>query len=129
MNSHVDSGERCMVAHWKNGILQAPCIKCSRCHEFILPEHFDKECYGPRTLDGIEPPHPTNLPRNSGRIHYMHRVFKMTEHRTCDECLFLVRSAGYLKCSKYGISSGPGTDWRKKWQACGLFEALVKVEP
>lgn len=47
------------------------------------------------------------------------------EGRTCGECVHLVtrsRARDYFKCLHYGITGGPGTDWRKRWPACGKFE-------
>lgn len=49
------------------------------------------------------------------------------EGKTCKGCIRLRghRTAGgrtYYKCLVYGVSSGPGTDWRLRWPACGLFE-------
>lgn len=47
---------------------------------------------------------------------------------TCKDCVALRgyqnRSGRrtYYKCGVYGVSSGPGTDWRVKWPACGYFE-------
>lgn len=46
----------------------------------------------------------------------------------CKDCVALrgysTRSGQrtYYKCGVYGVSSGPGTDWRMKWPACGYFE-------
>ena len=44
---------------------------------------------------------------------------------TCKDCVFLLRTGRnrtYLKCEKFVITRGPGTDWRAKWPACGLFK-------
>jgi hypothetical protein len=57
----------------------------------------------------------------------MHLGHGRTNGQRCGDCTFLVvnpmESAGtYYKCSKYRITSSAATDWRKKWQACGLFQ-------
>jgi len=40
---HVDSGERCLVAHFKyQGQVLAPCIKCARCDQWLRPEQFNQ---------------------------------------------------------------------------------------
>ena len=47
---------------------------------------------------------------------------------TCGQCVFLVSTGlrntkSFYKCRRYGDSRGPATDFRKKWPACGRFEA------
>jgi len=52
----------------------------------------------------------------------------------CGDCVHFVRAnldtaaKGYWKCTEYGVTGGPGTDWRVSWPACGLFEAPPLVE-
>lgn len=48
------------------------------------------------------------------------------EGKKCKECEFLIRyhwrSTSYFKCEKRGITHGPGTDHRLKYEACSKFE-------
>lgn len=49
--------------------------------------------------------------------------------RTCGECQFLVTvdyfPMKWFKCDKSGVSSrSQASDWRKKWEACGLFTEM-----
>ena len=40
----------------------------------------------------------------------------------CDHCFIgEYHNKFYLKCTVYGISHSPATDWRKKYHACGLI--------
>lgn len=48
---HVDSGERCLAAHVKDGALDYPCIKCRECGRWIRPEEMADGCPG-RDDDG-----------------------------------------------------------------------------
>lgn len=54
------------------------------------------------------------------------------EHR-CGECANLRRyyyhNNYYHKCALYGETHGPGTDWRRKWPACGKFEGTQGETP
>lgn len=63
---------------------------------------------------------------NGERYHRaMHRRFGIREGSVCGDCAHLkgVRlGKTYFKCERSVVTSGPGTDWRKKWTACGLFE-------
>lgn len=46
--------------------------------------------------------------------------------QTCKDCAHLIALAharNYYKCKVFGVTSGPATDWRVKWLACGAFEA------
>lgn len=63
------------------------------------------------------------LPR---RIRDMHRVHGLTAGQTCGDCVHLVtlkRANTWFKCEKSRITGGAGTDWRKRWPACGLWAA------
>ena len=43
----------------------------------------------------------------------------------CGDCRFLVVTIArrsIFKCWKRGLTHGPGTDHRKSWPACGLYE-------
>jgi hypothetical protein len=46
---------------------------------------------------------------------------------TCADCVHCIatgyRSRTYWKCDRVQITSGPGTDIRRGWPACRLFEA------
>ena len=47
-----------------------------------------------------------------------------TPGRKCRECGRLRRREQgkvFHKCSLYGDSGGPATDWHKNWDACGAF--------
>lgn len=48
---------------------------------------------------------------------------KGPEGKTCGDCAGLVTRWKYFKCGEMVITSGPGTDIRKKDPACRLFEA------
>lgn len=57
----------------------------------------------------------------------MHARHGLTAGATCGDCAHLFKHHGdyaghYFKCHQYGVTGGPGTDWRLKWDACGLFE-------
>jgi len=47
-----------------------------------------------------------------------------TAGQRCKNCShFITRafSKNYFKCTKMKTSTGPATDWRANWEACGLF--------
>lgn len=59
------------------------------------------------------------------RLRVMHRMYGHDPTHTCGQCKHLItkRYAGtYFKCELTKQSNGPGTDWRKSWEACGRFE-------
>ena len=68
-------------------------------------------------LDGRPKQHATMVARHG----------RGPEGATCGDCYHLDRDdhqAGtYFKCALYGHSHGAGTDWRKKWPACGAYDA------
>ncbi|MDA0244684.1 MAG: hypothetical protein OT477_14795 [Chloroflexi bacterium] len=40
---HIDSGLRCLVAHFdESGELLPPCIKCGNCSEWLRPDEFEE---------------------------------------------------------------------------------------
>ncbi len=41
--------------------------------------------------------------------------------KDCARCNYRQYSRRFYKCSAYGNSHGPGTDWRVNWPACGIF--------
>lgn len=49
----------------------------------------------------------------------------------CKDCACFVRRGGYsktyFKCRLRGITSGPGTDHRAGWQACGQFKGKCSL--
>jgi hypothetical protein len=59
------------------------------------------------------------------KIASMHSRFGVLQGQFCGGCRHLQRVGGntkeYFKCRKYGNSRSEATDWRKKWEACGLF--------
>lgn len=58
------------------------------------------------------------------RIKDMHRCYGASEGKTCGGCAHLLTKqmgGTYFKCGQSRITDGPGTDWRKKWPACGLY--------
>lgn len=56
------------------------------------------------------------------QMHAMHGKSKAFQCRNCKHLLRTGRNRTYLKCDKFVITAGPGTDWRAKWQACALYE-------
>jgi len=60
------------------------------------------------------------------KIAYMHQAFGFTAGEKCRNCAHLRRynanSVPVSKCAKYGDSRSEATDWRQKWDACGLFK-------
>lgn len=55
------------------------------------------------------------------RIAWMHARHGRTEGQKCGTCEHLLRD-GYFKCRLYGVSMSAATDWRLKWEACGLWK-------
>ncbi len=57
-------------------------------------------------------------------IERMHLAYGQTPGRECGECVHLRRiqyAKTYLKCAHYADTRGAATDWRARWDACGLF--------
>ena len=81
----------------------------------------------PETKIELSPKNKSGKATQNG-IAYHHWMLKLHGVRsdTCGHCAFLKRTPetakNYWKCSKSRTTRGPATDWRKKWQACGLFE-------
>lgn len=52
-----------------------------------------------------------------------------TAEKTCGGCRFLQEytpgNGTFFKCGYANPTGGAATDWRKKWAACGLFEAIA----
>ena len=63
----------------------------------------------------------------SRQLSIMWRTYGRRESQCCGMCVRLIQVSGntknYFKCALYGVTSGAGTDWRKKWIACGKWEA------
>jgi hypothetical protein len=62
------------------------------------------------------------------RLVRMHRLYGVdSDGRQCGKCLHCFAPGGvagtYYKCRHSPITSGPATDWRVRWPACGRFEA------
>ena len=55
----------------------------------------------------------------------MHRLYgDGPAESKCGECVHLVkikRDRTYYKCALYGVSNSVATDWRVRWDACGLI--------
>jgi len=70
--------------------------------------------------DVAEPEEPT-----PPQIGDMHRFYGRLADHQCWECRHLIAfhyDRAYYKCGLTRWTSGPATDWRLKWTACGAFE-------
>jgi hypothetical protein len=60
------------------------------------------------------------------QLSLMWRTYGRRESQVCGTCAQLYKRKGntkyYFKCKLYGDTCGEGTDWRKKWLACGRWE-------
>ena len=58
------------------------------------------------------------------KIDKMHELFGRGDG-LCGKCQhfqqFHYHDRDYQKCEVYGISNSEATDWRQKWDGCGLF--------
>lgn len=73
---------------------------------------------------GFDPPAEKPKAPALRKIELMQGLHGATPGERCGDCQHMVlrgHITGYYKCTKYGVSSGSGTDWRLKWPACGLF--------
>lgn len=64
------------------------------------------------------------------KIEAMHRIYGVHFGKRCENCPHLVKSTWdktYYKCLLYGESHSEATDWRLKWQACGMIDNKVPV--
>ena len=88
------------------------------------------------TIGGEEIIIPTKAERHMAQtLGVMHKRYGLSRNYagaptqyTCGQCQHFLETEfanRYFKCSKFGVSSGPATDWRKGWQACGAFEKPV----
>lgn len=58
------------------------------------------------------------------KIDLMHKLFGRIPYRKCKDCQHLIScstSHKWYKCECYGESPSEATDWRLKWDACGLI--------
>ena len=58
------------------------------------------------------------------QLRQMHNDHGVLPGQTCGGCIHCSmrpgNTRGHYKCTLYGrYTNGPGTDWRKKWPACG----------
>lgn len=59
------------------------------------------------------------------KIDLMHKLFERIPDRKCKDCQHLIShtaSHKWYKCECYGESASEATDWRLKWDACGLID-------
>lgn len=77
-------------------------------------------------FDLPEPAFPHSEPADPrpAQLKTMHSDYGIMPDQTCGGCVHCALRPGgarsYYKCTLYGrYTSGPGTDWRKKWPACG----------
>ena len=59
------------------------------------------------------------------KIEAMYRLYGVHFGKRCADCphlLMHVWNKRYYKCEIYGNSHSEATDWRLKWQACGMIE-------
>jgi hypothetical protein len=60
------------------------------------------------------------------QLSLMWHTYGRRESQRCGTCALLIVHAHnnnrYFKCTLYGETCGAGTDWRKKWLACGKWE-------
>ena len=69
--------------------------------------------------------HANDPPQLPKRIRSMHTMYGQREGKICGQCIHLIArrlSNTYFKCDLNTMTNGPGTDWRKRWPACGKFE-------
>ena len=63
------------------------------------------------------------------KIAAMHKRFGIDDFHQCKECDHLIggeyRGRRYYKCELYGMTHSVATDWRLRYQACGLFNLEV----
>lgn len=59
------------------------------------------------------------------RLDKMHLMYGRRDDQQCGDCAHFVSVSyanTYHKCTLYGQSHGPATDWRVRYVACGRFE-------
>ena len=59
------------------------------------------------------------------KIDLMHRLFDVSIGNKCKGCAhlktFRYHDKTYCKCEVYGITRSEASDWRQKYDACGLY--------
>ena len=59
------------------------------------------------------------------KIDEMHRRFGVLPGKRCEDCSNLIkgryRSMNLRKCTVYGATHSEASDWRKKYEACGMY--------
>lgn len=59
------------------------------------------------------------------RLRVMHQMYGRDPEHRCGQCGHLIArhyDKVYYKCDLTRQTAGPGTDWRKSWEACSRFE-------
>ena len=66
------------------------------------------------------------------KINAMHKLFGTCGIFRCATCKHLIggkyHDRQYYKCELYGLSHGESTDWRLKYQACGMFNMPIDMD-
>lgn len=80
-------------------------------------------------------PMPPARPVLPERMRMMLRVYGTHDGGgQCGDCILLLErpyhGRVYFKCGLNRVTRGPGSDWRKWWPACGMFERRgeIKIE-
>ena len=64
------------------------------------------------------------------KIDKMHLLYGQVVGQLCRDCVHLAsgnyHGTLYHKCSLYGMTHGPGTDWKLGYPACGKFEVVTE---
>lgn len=67
------------------------------------------------------------------KIDLMHRIFGVSEGRTCRECSNFVKGKYHdrtlCKCRVYGMTHSEASDWAGRWLACGAFNREISRGP
>lgn len=77
-----------------------------------------------KVMDLWGQPTEVDQPTKLVKSEFMLDKYGATPGHVCKDCGLLDvtgLSRRYYKCTVYGSTSGPGTDWRLKWPACGLW--------
>ena len=75
--------------------------------------------------------HKELLPKLPRQILYMYAHHGKKAEKKCKDCAHLTSHSArvtWYKCLKYGASMSSATDWRLKWDACGLWIEKEGVE-
>ena len=77
------------------------------------------------TGEAAPAPLPPQIAVIAPRLLAMHKMYGVTEGQRCGTCAHMFArhyDKAYWKCRKAKQSKGTGTDWRKSWRACGLWQ-------